>query len=509
MPSSSAPPPRRITSRLRVWLVRLALVAVTIVVTLIVGGGFDARRRHPELKPWHRLVPSAEPTAADLSETATLEDYLRREAAVFDQVHRDIEVPLAEADKTPANRFNAQGVSSPARLPHDYNRTFELAPTTVRGGALLIHGLTDSPYSMRALAERLTSTGFYTLSLRMPGHGGVPGGLTRATWEDWMAAVRLGVRHVRGRIGPGLPLLMVGYSNGGALAVKYTLDLIDGQTGPRPDRLVLLSPMMGVTPFARLSSVIGALAPIPYFDRAAWLDVLPEYNPFKFNSFHANAARQTYDLTNAIAAEIDRHRGDGRLSGLPPILTFQSLVDATVSTEAVVHTLYSALPRNGSELVMFDLNRSAHLDPFIRPSDLALLATLFDRHASRDYTLTVLRNVSEETLDIAEWQITAGTTTIEKRPLGLAWPADVFSLSHIAMPFPPDDPVYGASVARTPSGPIRLGLLAPRGERSVLTVPVDTLMRVSYNPFFGYLSDRTVAWAVASQSSREQSERVP
>ena len=51
--------------------------------------------------------------------------------------------------------------------------------------------------------------------------------------------------------------------------------------------------MIGVTPFARLSSVISALSPIPYFDRAAWLDVLPEYNPFKFNSFPANAARQT------------------------------------------------------------------------------------------------------------------------------------------------------------------------------------------------------------------------
>ena len=117
LPTASAPPPRPIASRLRVWLVRLALVAITIVVTLIVGGGFDARRRHPELKPWHRLAPLAEPTAADLSEAATLDDYLRREADVFDQVHRDIEVSLAEVDKTPANRFNPQGVSSPARLP--------------------------------------------------------------------------------------------------------------------------------------------------------------------------------------------------------------------------------------------------------------------------------------------------------------------------------------------------------------------------------------------------------
>ncbi len=167
----------------------------------------------------------------------------------------------------------------------------------------------------------------------------------------------------------------------------------------------------------------------------------------------------------------------------------------TVSTEAVVRTLYSALPKNGSELVLFDLNRTANLDPFIRPSDSALLRTLFDRHAARDYTLTVIRNVTDDTREVAEWRIAAGTTAIETRPLGLQWPTDVFSLSHIAMPFPPDDPVYGAETTRSPSGPIRLGLLTPRGERSVLTVPIDTLMRVSYNPFFSYLADRAVEWA--------------
>ncbi len=83
-----------------------------------------------------------------------------------------------------------------------WNRTQILAAAAPRGGALLIHGLTDSPYSMRAIAERLNANGFYTVSLRMQGHGTVPGGLTNTTWEDWSAAVRMGARHVRDRIGP-------------------------------------------------------------------------------------------------------------------------------------------------------------------------------------------------------------------------------------------------------------------------------------------------------------------
>ncbi len=78
-------------------------------------------------------------------------------------------------------------------------------PDTVRGGALLIHGLTDGPYSMRAIAEQLRAEGFYSLALRMPGHGTVPAGLVTSTADDWNAAVRLGVRHVRERIGAAAP----------------------------------------------------------------------------------------------------------------------------------------------------------------------------------------------------------------------------------------------------------------------------------------------------------------
>ena len=37
---------------------------------------------------------------------------------------------------------------------------------------------------------------------------------------------------------------------------------------------------------------------------------------------------------------------------------------------------------------------------------------------------------------------------------------------------------------------IRLGAIAPRGERRVLIVDLDSLLRVSSNPFFPYLAQR-------------------
>ncbi len=183
--------------RMRRWLLRAALVVALVFATVIGVRAFDARRL-PELKVWHREAPRSEARAGEI-DGMTLAQYLRREAAVMRET-RAIEARTAPADRTPANRYFAGSFVNPGRFPRDWNLTFEVVPERVRGGALLIHGLSDSPYSLRPLAEVLRRHGFYALSLRMPGHGTTPAALTRADREDWLAAVRLGARHVRGRI---------------------------------------------------------------------------------------------------------------------------------------------------------------------------------------------------------------------------------------------------------------------------------------------------------------------
>jgi hypothetical protein len=67
----------------------------------------------------------------------------------------------------------------------------------------------------------------------------------------------------------------------------------------------------------------------------------------------------------------------------------------------------------------------------------------------------------------------------------------VYSLSHIALPFPDDDPLYGDR----PSGSaaLQLGGIAIRGERNVLVVSQDSLDRLGFNPFFGYMAERIAA----------------
>jgi alpha-beta hydrolase superfamily lysophospholipase len=474
------------------WLRRAAVTALVVFVTVLAVRAWEARRP-PRLKPWHRFTPPSEARAGDLTERTTLEDYLAREQRVFDEVKSEIEDRLAPEDRTIGNRYYPESAASPRRFPRDWNRTFELVPAEIRGGVLLVHGLTDSPYSVRKLAELCRDRGLYALALRMPGHGSVPGGLVRVQWEDWSAAVRVGVRHVRRRIGEGKPLHLVGYSNGGALSVKYSLDALEDAALPRPDRVVLLSPMIGVSPAAGLAKFIGVLAVIPYFEKARWLDVLPEYNPYKYNSFPANAGEQSHRLTVAIQQQLARVAKAGKIGQLPPMLAFQSVVDATVLTDAVVWKLFDVLGENGSELVLFDLNRRANIQPFLNASDRGILERLVPPR-SRRYTLTVITNAGADTPDVLERTVATGSEAPRDRPLGLAWPDQVFSLSHIAVPFATSDPLYGGEPEANPSGIIRLGVLAPRGERGVLIVSPGDFLRITWNPFFPYLEERVGRW---------------
>ena len=463
-----------------------------IVITVVLVRAFDARRL-PDLKLWHRVVLQKELTAAELDDRFTLSDYLAREVEVFGEVRARVETQVPAEDRTAGNRYFEGSPIFPRRFQTDWNRTFELVPNEIRGGALLIHGLTDAPYSMRRVAELLRDRGIYALCLRMPGHGTVPAALTTARWEDWLAAVKVGARHVAGRIGEGKPFYLVGYSSGGALAVEYSLEVLAGAPLPRADKIVLLSPMIGVVRFAGAARLWSALAFAPSFEKSRWLEVLPEYIPFKYNSFPVHAARQSLGLTSRIQAEVKKAADTGRIAKLPPILTFQSLVDSTVLPEAIVDKLYDRLTDNGSELVLFDINRSNDLRPFLKSDKEAWISRL-TAGGRRRYRFTLVTNARPDTAEVVERSFSKDGGASSGNPLGLSWPPQIFSLSHVALPFAPDDPVFGLAPDRREDYGIRIGLISPRGERSVLTVPIENVMRLTSNPFFPYVERRIAAW---------------
>ncbi|MDF7712673.1 alpha/beta hydrolase, partial [Klebsiella pneumoniae] len=77
----------------------------------------------------------------------------------------------------------------------DWNRSFVLMPlVNQRGSLVLLHGLTDSPYSVRYLAQLWQQRGYVAVEPRFPGHATAPGALKSVDWETWLAAPRLAVR---------------------------------------------------------------------------------------------------------------------------------------------------------------------------------------------------------------------------------------------------------------------------------------------------------------------------
>ncbi len=479
---------------MRAMRARMFMLFKVVVLLLVAGvlGLLGVRawdsQRGPSLSLWHTYIPH-DLTGREIRKL-DWSGYLKAENALFDEVRANVTQKLEPEDRIPSNRYFDGSPIYPGRFATDWNRSYILEPVGAPVGAVvLLHGLTDSPYSLRHIARRYQALGWTAVAIRLPAHGTVPAGLADVDWEDWSEATRLAVREARRRVGPSRPLHVIGFSNGGALAMKYALDALGDESLTRADRIVLISPMIGITAFARFAGVFGWPAIFPAFANAAWLSVTPEFNPFKYNSFPINGARQSSLLTRVLQQQIASYARDNRLAGLPPILTFQSVVDFTVSTRAIVTALYARLPANGSELVLFDLNRNAIISPLLRANVESALDRLLPA-PPRQFRATIIANAGPGTLEVVERVVESGAVAERTRKLGLTYPDEVYSLSHVAIPFPVTDALYGMNPGTDEDFGVNLGTKTTRGEVGVLILPLDSLVRMSSNPFFPYMLKR-------------------
>jgi hypothetical protein len=260
-----------------------------------------------------------------------------------------------------------------------------------------------------------------------------------------------------------------------------------------PTRLLMFSPAIGVSGFAAFTHFAALFAPVPGLEKAAWLDVLPEYDPYKYNSFPVNAGLQIWSLTRAVEKALLRAEAEGKLDRVPPVTAFQSLVDATITAADLATRLFVRLPAKGHELVVFDVNRSDVLSSLITPGPRRALEALASTPAL-PFRLAVVGNQSDRTLEVVEWIREAGARESSERPTGLAWPSNVISIGHLAVPMPPDDPMYGFAPRAAPGGlAIPLGRGAPLGEAGALAIGLGQFARLRSNPFFPVIVDRVDA----------------
>ncbi|HUW76081.1 MAG TPA: alpha/beta fold hydrolase [Gallionella sp.] len=210
----------------------------------------------------------------------------------------------------------------------DGNAPFELHPPpgfpgghskTYRRGVLLTHGLSDSPYTMRHLAAFFRQRGFRVMTILLPGHGTQPGDLLDVTWHEWAKTVAYGAYQLAEEVDE---IYLAGYSTGATLSVYQSL------RDSRVRGLFLFSPALRITRMAALANLHKLYSWL--IPTGKWVDVKPDLDIYKYESFTRNAAAQAYALTRTLDALLRKQELD------IPVFIAASADDITVKTSVIL-----------------------------------------------------------------------------------------------------------------------------------------------------------------------------
>jgi carboxylesterase len=88
-------------------------------------------------------------------------------------------------------------------------------------GAVVLHGFTGNPGSMRAVAEALAAKGFHVEMPLLPGHGTHVDDMLPTRWSDWVGEAEAAYQRLAQR---ATHIVVVGLSMGGALTLRLGAD---------------------------------------------------------------------------------------------------------------------------------------------------------------------------------------------------------------------------------------------------------------------------------------------
>ena len=271
------------------------------------------------LKP-DRWSAEHEPSATDLMAPLQAPDF----AAYIDASRRMIVEATAGLKRPPGpaeieRRLPFTLTPDPANCPPSRSGL-------PRRGVLLVHGLSDSPYLVRDVAEAFRGRCYLARAVLLPGHGTVAGDLQRTGFEAWMAAVRYGLDSFEGAIDG--PLVLAGYSLGVSLGVLQVIEK-PGAHPPEIAAMVGFAPALH-GPFEPTDARLAFLQLVSGFPRFQYYAVRRQIDPVKYESF---AVAATFEYV-ALQARI----GD-LVSGRPltiPFFAVMSEADLTVPPDNIL-----------------------------------------------------------------------------------------------------------------------------------------------------------------------------
>ncbi len=170
---------------------------------------------------------------------------------------------------------------------------FELAQENNDKAILLIHGLTDSPFSFHDLSQFFYQQGFTVRTLLLPGHGVAPSELVHTDYEKWQQAATFAIDQT---LNDYQQVYLGGLSTGGALIFNYLMQ--QQQVDEKIKGLFMWSPASKAkSDLAWLAKYIDG---IPFID---WIDLDADIDFAKYESFPYNAGAQVHALMKLVVGE--------------------------------------------------------------------------------------------------------------------------------------------------------------------------------------------------------------
>lgn len=457
------------------FLFKCILKLILLIITIQLVRAYVYVNNDLKLMPWHMASPIAE---LDYDNYSDVDSYLKDERIFLEKKYQEVEIKKEEL----YNRYVRDSGSSPyGHLENDINASFEMIPENIKGGVLLLHGLTDSPYTMRDTAKIFYDKGYYVLGLRYPYHGTYPGELLKLNWKDFSKTAKFGSKIIKEKIQDidRSKFYMVGYSTGATTSLQYiTYDMLKDEDLPKPDGVFWLSPAMGVSSAAKFGFLDIITSKIPGFSKFAWLDIYPEYDMAKYNSFAKNPGVQVYNIIKKARGNLSK-LNEKEKNKLPPIYAYTSIDDATVDAVELFKVI-KEIGNTDGELTIFDANRK--YNNFYKHKVQKVDFGKGIKKSGISGEIVVVSNFKNKLTDEVEViRYFDGKEVDESADTNLIWSPFTFSLAHISLPISPENPIYGKESL--------LGELSIKGEKGIVLMSTDMLVRLRYNEFFDYIRE--------------------
>lgn len=206
----------------------------------------------------------------------------------------------------------------------------------IKYGVLMVHGLFDSPFTLRDIGQQLQQQGILARSILLPGHGTNPEDLMKISYHDWIQAVRYGVESLKNEVEQ---VYLIGFSTGAALSLYHA------KHDSKIAGAILLSPAVKVRAPVDLAAYWHYIA--NYFGKDKhWVAKIPEIDYVKYKSIAFNGVRQVAKLT-----EVIRDIGTER-AVKTPLYMILSREDETISSHHAID-FFTTMQNTDSKMLLY------------------------------------------------------------------------------------------------------------------------------------------------------------